>query len=131
MLDKDDFDFRRFQMRRHLGVAVVRIDRNPGHLDRSIVFGKRHADTLHDAAFDLAFRRQPIEDRAAVMRRDVSGDAHMTRPSVDFDLGEVELKSTLPSISLGKFGLVVARPMKSPLSFTICSKRRLLRRIGL
>ena len=50
---------------------------------------ERHADTLHDAAFDLAFGGKPVDDRARVMRRDVAGDLHMARPGVHFHFGEV------------------------------------------
>ena len=46
------------EMRRHFGVAVVGVDRNAGQLVDNKLFGKRHADALGHAAFDLAFRRQ-------------------------------------------------------------------------
>ena len=73
---------------------------------RSVIsfLGERHADTLHDAAFDLALGGKPVDDRARIMRRDVAGDLHMARPGVHFHFGEMGGKALSLDVLEGNIG---------------------------
>src|SRR4030095_2630966 len=80
-------------MGRHFGVAIVGVDGNCSYTISDELLGERHADTLHDAAFDLAFGRKPVDDGTRIMRCDVASDLHMARRGVHFHFGEMSGKA--------------------------------------
>ena len=102
-----------FEMGRHFGVAIVGIDGNSRSAVSDQLLGKRHADSLHNAAFDLALGGKPVDDRARIMGRDVAGDLHVARPGIHFHFGEMG-REALSLDVLKRRVLVVARPMSSP-----------------
>src|SRR5438094_10041437 len=96
----DHLHVRRFQVSAHLGVAIVGIDRNPGHLIDQQFLRERHADSLHDAAFYLALRGETVENRAAIVSGNVARDLYVTGLRVHLDLVEVSEKTLALDIFL-------------------------------
>ena len=77
---------------RHAGQQVplhVRIDHLAGVAIENPILEHGEVERADDAAIDLAFRREPAHDEAAILQREDAHNFHDTGLDVDLHLGEL------------------------------------------